>query len=120
MLARSASGFGTIALAGLLGDDLLAADATGLQQLGTHHVPRARNVIFLYMDGGPSQVDTFDPKPMLNRMNGQSFPMQMEATQFNDNGLILKSPWAFNRHGECGHPVSELFPNVASCADEAQ
>ncbi len=118
MLARSASGFGTIALAGLLGDDLLAADATGLQQLGTHHVPRARNVIFLYMDGGPSQVDTFDPKPMLNRMNGQSFPMQMEATQFNDNGLILKSPWAFNRHGECGHPVSELFPNVASCADD--
>jgi len=118
MLARSASGFGTIALAGLLGDDLLAADATGLQQVATHHVPRARNVIFLYMDGGPSQVYTFDPKPMLNRMNGQSFPMQMEATQFNDNGLILQSPWAFNRHGECGHPVSELFPNVASCADD--
>jgi hypothetical protein len=75
-------------------------------------------VIFLYMDGGPSQVDTFDPKPRLQREHGRPFAMKMEPTQFNNNGLTLGCPWAFRRYGECGLPVSDLFPHVARHADD--
>ncbi len=83
-----------------------------------HHVPRARNVIFLYMDGAPSQVDTFDPKPRLAREHGQPIGMAIPRTQFDDVGTVLQSPWAFKPHGECGLPVSALFPHVGGCADE--
>ena len=118
MLARSASGFGAVAMASLLGETLSAGLPADMPYLGPHHAPRARSVIFLYMDGGPSQMDTFDPKPQLAKMHGQPFPMEIQATQFDNNGLTLQSPWKFSRHGECGHPVSELFPHVATCADE--
>jgi hypothetical protein len=70
------------------------------------------------MDGGPSQIDTFDPKPRLVDFHGKAFPMQMERTQFNDNGSVLASPWKFQRHGESGLPISDLFPHVATCADD--
>jgi len=69
------------------------------------------------MDGGPSQVDTFDPKPRLDRENGQPFGMKMEPTQFNNNGNTLASPWKFQQHGESGIPVSDLFPQVAQHVD---
>lgn len=120
MLMRCANGFGGIALASLLGDNLLpAADVGSGGLLGVpHHPPRARNVIFLYMDGGPSHVDTFDPKPRLSAENGKPFPMEKERTQFNNNGNSLGSPWAFKEYGECGHPISDLFPNVARSADD--
>ncbi|MEE2682062.1 MAG: DUF1501 domain-containing protein [Planctomycetota bacterium] len=114
MLVRCASGFGAVALGGLLSDRNFASTIT----TGCHHAPRARNIIFLYMDGGPSQVDTFDPKPRLSRDSGKPFPMKMERTQFEQNGNILGSPWKFDRHGASGLPVSSLFPHVASCADE--
>jgi len=131
MLRRSASGFGSIALAALSRDSAFGAesshaksrtDATGpgFAGHGTHHTPRAKNIIFLYMDGGPSQVDTFDPKPALGRYNGQD-PGNMfdvEPTQFNNNGSILASPWKFNPYGDSGIPVSDLFPHVATCVDE--
>src|SRR4030095_11323151 len=99
MLARCANGFGAIALLGLLGDNafenLLAEEASkSLNPLAPHppHYPaKARNVIFLYMDGGPSQVDTFDPKPRLKQEHGQPFKQKMEPTQFNNNGTILAS-----------------------------
>jgi hypothetical protein len=72
------------------------------------------------MDGGPSQVDTFDPKPFLSKHNGQDpsrfFPV--EPTQFNNNGTILASPWAFRRWGQSGIEISDLFPHLATCADE--
>ncbi|MFO0943249.1 MAG: DUF1501 domain-containing protein [Pirellulales bacterium] len=83
-----------------------------------HHTPKAKNVIFLYMDGGPSQMDTFDPKPELARLSGKPFPMKMEPTQFDNNGSTLGSPWQFNQHGQSGLWVSELFPNVAKHADK--
>lgn len=127
MLRRCANGFGAIALAALLDDEGRAADAmpgTGLPGGGSlaprppHFPARARNVIFLYMDGGPSQVDTFDPKPRLLRESGQPFAMKMEPTQFNNNGLTLGSPWAFKEHGRSGIPVSELFPHVAARVDD--
>ena len=76
-----------------------------------------KRVVYLYMDGGPSQVDTFDPKPRLAKENGQPFKMKIEPTQFNNIGRTLQSPWKFKKHGESGIPVSELFPNVAKHAD---
>jgi hypothetical protein len=74
-------------------------------------------VIFLYMDGGPSQVDTFDPKPLLTKEHGQPFKMKQEPTQFNNNGNTLGSPWKFGQHGQSGLSVSELFPHLAQRAD---
>jgi hypothetical protein len=74
-------------------------------------------VIFLYMDGGPSQMDTFDPKPRLTRENGQPFAMPMEPTQFDNNGATLGSPWQFKQYGESGLWISDLFPHLARHAD---
>ena len=132
MLARCGSGFGALALAGLQADRAFAgptqpsrdpadtAAGPGRAGHGPHHQVRAKNVIFLYMDGGPSQVDTFDPKPMLDRYHGKDpgSLFQVEPTQFNNNGTVLASPWKFRPHGESGIPVSELFPHVAECVDE--
>jgi hypothetical protein len=117
MLSHCANGFGAVALAGLLADRSYggAADSSAF---GTHHAPRAHNVIFLYMDGGPSQVDTFDPKPRLDREHGQPIRMEVPPTQFNNVGTVLRSPWAFRQYGESGIPVSDLFPHVGRMADE--
>lgn len=122
MLLRCASGFGAVALAGLLDENVRAAGSVSRTALGgvtrSHYSPRARNIIFLYMDGGPSQVDTFDPKPRLAKENGQAFGMKMEPTQFDNNGTTLASPWKFRRYGDCGLPVSDLFPHVGQRADD--
>lgn len=125
MLTRCASGFGAVALAGLQADRAFGAENLKTNEPsraghGPHHQVRAKNVIFLYMDGGPSQVDTFDPKPMLDKYNGKdpSKLFKVEPTQFNNNGTVLASPWKFKQYGESGIPVSELFPHVAECVDE--
>jgi len=123
MLTRCANGFGAVALMGLMSDKAFGSILTSkhpgsLAPRTPHHAPKARNVVFLYMDGGPSQVDTFDPKPRLTKENGQPFKMKMEPTQFNNNGNTLGSPWKFRQHGQCGMPISELFPKVAECADD--
>jgi hypothetical protein len=116
ILARAANGFGAAALAGLMADPAYGAVDGVAGEL--HHPPRARSAIFLYMDGGPSQVDTFDPKPLLQAENGQPFKMKVQPTQFDNNGNTLGSPWKFSHHGQSGLPISELFPHVASSADE--
>src|SRR5690606_3558616 len=87
LLARAANGFGAAALAGLMSDP--AYGAVDARSTALHHPPRAKSVIFLYMDGGPSQVDTFDPKPLLRAENGQPFKMKMQPTQFDNNGSTL-------------------------------
>ncbi|HEY2785418.1 MAG TPA: DUF1501 domain-containing protein [Fimbriiglobus sp.] len=116
MLARSANGFGAVALTALLAEQARANGAKG-----THFPATAKNVIFLYMDGGPSQVDTFDPKPALAKYNGQNpykvLP-RVEPTQFDAIGKVLASPWKFRQHGQSGLWVSDLFPHVAKCADD--
>jgi hypothetical protein len=121
VLARAAHGFGGLALLALCGEEARAAGPARRERTERgplpHHPPRARSVIFLYMDGGPSQVDTFDPKPRLQRDDGKPFPMKMEPTQFNNNGDTLGSPWTFRRYGTCGTEVSDLFRHVGSCAD---
>ncbi|MDG1837819.1 MAG: DUF1501 domain-containing protein [Phycisphaerales bacterium] len=118
MLRTCACGFGSLALGGLTAETLAKAGQLVTTGGGLHHAATAKNIIFLYMDGGVSQVDSFDPKPRLQALHGQPFPMHKERTQFNENGLTLGSPWKFNRHGECGLTVSELFPQVATCADD--
>src|SRR5262245_46810829 len=126
MLVRCANGFGAIALMSLLGDKAFgrlvgSAPDKSLNPLApqpTHFPPRARNVIFLYMDGGPSQVDTFDPKPLLNQEHGQPFKPKMEPTQFNNNGTTFGCPWQFHHYGQSGIPVSDLFPYTAQCIDD--
>ncbi|MEX0611255.1 MAG: DUF1501 domain-containing protein [Pirellulales bacterium] len=119
MLRECATGFGAIALAGLFAETTkgtLAANPLAAKL--PHFMAKAKSVIFLYMDGGPSQMDTFDPKPRLQAEHGQRFKMKMEPTQFNNNGNTLGSPWKFARHGQSGIAVSELFPQIATCADD--
>lgn len=126
MLARCANGFGAVALTALLrdpafGETLKVGIDTPRDPLApqvAHYAPRAKNVIFLFMDGGPSQVDTFDPKPRLDKEHGSPIRMKVPPTQFDNVGNVLKSPWAFRQYGESGIPVSDLFPNVARHVDE--
>jgi hypothetical protein len=117
MLGRCANGFGALALAGLCADQSLAAPGS-VAAGQPHFKPRAKNVIFLFMDGGPSQLDTFDPKPRLAREHGQPIKMKTPPTQFNNVGNVLQSPWKFHPRGQCGTPVSDLFPHVAQCVDD--
>lgn len=107
MLARSASGFGAFALSAL---------GTNLRK--PHFAAKAKSVIFLFMDGGPSQMDTFDPKPRLRAEHGKPLPFTAPKTQFNNNGNIMGTPWEFRQRGQSGLWVSDLFPHVASCADD--
>jgi hypothetical protein len=121
-LCRIGSGFGMMAFASLIGDSLAAA---GLDQRagtrtpagGLHHAARAKHVIFLFMNGGLSQVDSFDPKPMLDKFHGQPLPGGSVATE-RKTGSLMKSPFTFKRYGTSGLEVSELFPHVGSCADD--
>jgi hypothetical protein len=117
LLRGCASGLGTLACASFL--EGRASGAQGVVDPRIHHhAPRARSVIFLYMDGGPSQVDTFDPKPRLERENGEPIGMKIPNTQFDNVGTVLRSPWKFKQYGESGIPVSELFPHVAERVDD--
>ncbi len=126
MLTRCANGFGALALTSLMKENAfggLIADhpskaAGPFEPKPSHAIAKAKNVIFLYMDGGPSQVDTFDPKPLLTKEHGQPFKMKMEPTQFNNNGNTLGCPWKFRNHGQSGLPISDLFPHTATMADE--
>lgn len=118
MLRNCATGFGSVALAGLLGESQSTATDNPLAPRKTHFDAKARSVIFLYMDGGVSQVDSFDPKPRLDKDNGKPFPSKIEPTQFNNIGNILASPWKFKQYGESGTPVSDLFPHVAEHVDD--
>jgi hypothetical protein len=118
---------GWLALAGLVGRDQAqaaarTADDSPLAEKPPHFRPRVKRIIHLFMNGGPSQMDTFDPKPELNRFNGQPLPdsvkAQLQPTQRNRVGTIFGSPFKFTRHGESGLPISELFPQVAKHADD--
>ena len=117
MLLRCANGFGAVALQTLLADPAFGA-ATDSGEKKPHFPAKAKNVIFLFMDGGPSQVDTFDPKPRLDAEHGQPIKMKVPPTQFNNVGKVMKSPWKFKQYGQSGIPISDLFPHVAKQADD--
>jgi hypothetical protein len=126
MLGRFANGFGLLGLAGLLADESRAApgaDAPGspLNPLAVrvpHFPAKVKRLIFLFMSGGPSHVDTFDPKPRLSRDSGKPLPFEMPRLVRTKTGNMLGSPFKFAKHGRCGTDVSELFPNVAKCVDD--
>ena len=122
MLQRCANGFGALALTSLLAEEeARAAESRSRNPLAPqkpHFPAKAKSVIFLFMDGGPSQVDTFDPKPRLAKEHGQPIKMKVPATQFDNVGNVLKSPWEFRQYGQSGIPVSDLFPHVATCVDD--
>jgi hypothetical protein len=124
MLCKCANGFGGLALAYLLAEKFASAAAPPVSQANPlaprppHYGPKARSVIFLFMDGGPSQIDTFDPKPRLEKENGQAIPLETPTTVFNISNKILASPYRFKKYGECGAEVSELFPHLATCVDD--
>lgn len=134
-LATSASGLGGLALASLLRDDgaLSAApdpsrapSATspgGLPALLSHYAPKARNCIFLFMEGAPSQIDLFDPKPKLNELHGQKLPESMtKNVRFafiqKDSAVLMGSQRKFTPHGQCGMELSDLLPHLGTCADD--
>ena len=111
LLRQCSAGFGALALNSLLADESDAASAP-------HHAPKAKRVLFLFMKGGPSQVDTFDYKPLLQRDDNKDLPFEKPRVQFAPTGELLASPWNFRRYGESGIAVSELFPHVAQCVDD--
>jgi hypothetical protein len=114
LLRRSACGFGLMGLA-----SLMAASEDPLHPKPSHFPARARRIIFLFMHGGPSHLDTFDPKPRLTQDHGKPLPFKRPLTfAEGSTGNLLKSPWQFRRHGQSGIPISELFPEVARHADE--
>ncbi|MEM1226335.1 MAG: DUF1501 domain-containing protein [Planctomycetota bacterium] len=110
---------GTLGIGSLALSQMLTRDAIGAQ---LHHAPRAKNVIFLHMVGGPSQMDTFDPKPELDKWDGQSLPPELTRGQkfafITPEAKAIKSPYKFLPRGDSGMVMSELFPHLATVADE--
>ena len=117
-LQRGSVGFGMTALAGLLAQQSGAVAAGKSPGEGLHHAAKAKHVIFCYMSGGVSHVDSFDPKPRLKKEAGKALPMKVERTMFNNNGKIMPSPFEFKNSGESGTPVSSMFPHIAKQIDE--
>jgi hypothetical protein len=115
MLQQTSLGFGSLALASML-QEAHAEDPLAPKR--AHYQPRAKRVIFLFMKGGPSHMDTFEYKPLLQRDHGKPLPFDKPRVTFADTGNLLASPWKFKQHGQCGHHVSELFPHVARHVDD--
>ena len=114
-MQRCGMGFGGLALANLLGNTA-SAESNG-STMRTHFPGRAKHIIHVFLNGGVSQVDTFDPKPELTRRAGQMLPFENLQTE-RKTGVALPSPFKFEKHGESGIPVSEIFPNLSKCVDE--
>jgi len=129
MLWRASAGFGHLALLGLAGSEAIqaappppaataGAGASPLAPRAPHFPARAKRVIFLFMHGGPSQVDTFDYKPLLIRDHGKPLPFARPKVVSSETFNLLKSPWAFRQYGQSGAWVSDLFPETAKMVDE--
>src|SRR5260221_2335967 len=122
ILARAGHGFGAIALGSLLRDSAQAKTRVNpLAAKPPNFAPRAKPVIFLLMVGGPSHIDTFDPKPALKKYEGRKLPDSYgkAISQFTPGDTpLVASPWKFSRHGQCGMEVSTLYPRLAECVDD--
>lgn len=121
-LQRSACGFGQIALTSLAAEEANAGSSnpvsSPLSPKSPHFPSRAKRVVFLFMHGGISHVDSFDPKPKLAQMNGQPLPIAKPKFEFAPTGNLLASPWKFQKYGQSGIEVSDLFPKIGSCIDD--
>jgi hypothetical protein len=121
LLRQTACGFGTLGLTSMVAQQAATAASTGnpLTVRAPHCAPKAKRVIFLFMHGGPSSIDTFDPKPKLAELDGKPLPFKRPLTFAEGKmGGLMKSPWNFKKYGQSGIEVSDLFPNVASCVDD--
>lgn len=138
LLGTTAVGFGQVAFRAMLGTSAVGnialrtfadgpssdlppvseAETSQLAAKQPHFPARAKRIVFLFMKGGPSHVDTFDPKPMLDRDHGKPPPFALPRVTFAAQGSLLKSPWRFRQYGQSGLPVSDLFPNVAKHVDD--
>src|SRR5437868_175156 len=117
MLRHCGAGFGMVALAALLGEEASGQTADSRRPAPGPLTPkppmfkaRCKRIIHLFPHGGPSQVDTFDPKAILTRDSGKAFPYSKPRVQFSATGNLLKSPWEFKHYGQSGIEVSDLFP----------
>jgi hypothetical protein len=121
MLRSAACGFGVMGLGSML-SQAATIDAAPLDPLAPrapHFPARAKRVIFLFMHGGPSSIDTFDPKPYLDANDGKPLPIKQPLTfAAGKTGGLMKSPWKFKNCGQSGLPISDLFPNIRECADD--
>ncbi len=124
-LTGTMSGLGLTALASMLQQDgLLAADTVShpLRPRASHYPPRAKNCIFIYLIGGLSQVELFDPKPTLNQLHGQRIPDTfregVRLGQTTYDAPLMGNPFGFRKYGRCGMELSELLPNLGACADD--
>ena len=122
-LGTVANGFGLVGLAGLIAEAGEASspkthDPSPLIRKAPHHAPRAKRVIFLFMNGGPSHVDLFDPKPRLTADHGKPLPFEKPKLARTTTENLMASPFRFSRHGAAGIEVSDLLPQLASCIDD--
>jgi hypothetical protein len=132
-LTTTANGIGMVALGSLLTQEGLITPASAASSVGSlndpllprkpHFAPRAKNCICIFMEGAPSQMDLFDPKPKLNELNGQALPESMtKNVRFafikKETAKLMGSPRKFTKHGQCGMDFSDLVPHLATCADE--
>ncbi|MBI1311712.1 DUF1501 domain-containing protein [bacterium] len=118
VLTNAACGFGSLALAGLCARPATAATSSPLAAQSPQFPSRAKRLIFIFMQGGPSQVDTYDPKSLLDERDGEEIEFYNSRNRVVQKQRVQKSPWKFARHGECGQPVSELFPHMAKHVDD--
>jgi len=114
LLRNMGNGFGSLALAQVAGGAAPAANP--LAPRPTHFPAKAKRVVYLYLNGGPSQVDTFDPKPELSKFDSKGVPDSLKLD--HAKGVLLGSPFQFRKHGQSGIEVSELFPELAKVIDE--
>src|SRR5438045_3774681 len=129
-LWETGAGFGAVALTGLLSDDLFFERQAAASQPRTafispmtpkkpHHTPKAKAVIFLFMYGGPSHVDTFDHKPKMYPLDGKTIAVKTFGRGGHRNqGRVVGPKWSVKPYGQCGKYVSELFPHVGTCVDD--
>src|SRR5437764_3337348 len=116
-LCQAGGGLGGLALAHLLGTELLGAARPEFNG-GLHHPAKVKRIIQLFMNGGVSQMDTFDYKPELAKRHGEKVDFGIPAAVTSPAGPVMKSPFAWKQHGECGRWVSDVFPHLAGCVDD--
>jgi hypothetical protein len=118
ILGAMGAGFGMVGLRGLAGAEIGASEMSDpLSPKAPHFPARAKRVIYLFLNGGPSQVDTFDPKPKLTQYHGKTLPMANLKSE-RKTGAALGSPFTFKKYGQSGIEISEIFPKLAECADD--
>ena len=117
MLRQAATGFGSTALLWMLHQEQLRAEAYDLRPKKPNFAPKVKSVIYLYMGGGPSTIDMFDPKPVLKKYDGQDSPAKVVGRRLGGSQKVMASPWEFKQYGESGRWVSELMPNFAKVVD---